>query len=99
MGASDPRERPHARLDWRAGRASPRGPRGVFIQGSSSELALGWGSLVGNAPRRPPRRPNGRDGGDRSAFRVVAAVSPDGAPPRSALRDGGQGPGGEGRYL
>src|ERR1700722_11051747 len=51
MGASDPRERPHSRLDRQAGRPSSRGPRGVFIQGSPSAAALGWGSPVGNAPR------------------------------------------------
>ncbi len=57
LGALDLGKRADTRVDRRAGRPSSRGPRGVFIQGSPSEPALGRGSPVGNAPRRPPRRP------------------------------------------
>src|ERR1700729_1242562 len=39
------------------------------------------------------------DGGNRSAFRVMAAVPADSSPPRGALRHGGERPGGEGRHL
>ena len=41
MGASDPRERPHARLDWRAGRAFSRG-RDVFLS-KDRHPSLHWG--------------------------------------------------------
>jgi hypothetical protein len=72
--------------DWiGAQHALPPEAREVFLsKDRHPSLHWGGGSLVGNAPRRPPRRPNGGDGGDRSAFRFMAAVSPDGtqrAPP------------------
>jgi hypothetical protein len=49
MGASDPRERPHARLDWRAGRAPPEAREVLLSKDRHPSLHWGgealWGTL------------------------------------------------------
>jgi hypothetical protein len=87
LDASDPRQRPHARLARPAGGRCARGARGPAVPGPSPEDRMARRRLMGRALRSAPR--GGwfdRRGSDRHPLRSEAAVPRHRAPSSGQFR-------------